>query len=234
MQSAADKLAIVHGTGSGPDHVRLERVLALKDAAWCFNRVRRPSLGDFPGADANVPLLQVGRCFFSGSLLATLALEKLFPEPSLFPNGNRGMPLALAWWSEAVFSAGCEQGDNTALRRHCALFGRQLADGRAFLQGQSPGLADVHAFAPLCALQQLGHALNSVTQDAVLGPWFKRVGQIGASPPSQVAIAPADLLLQHDRAIDPDGFPECEALAEKERLDWFGKPLYLWRSPFAA
>jgi glutathione S-transferase len=127
--------------------------------------------------------LQIGSDIYIDCFLIAQKLERLFPEPSIFPNGNAGMPQALMVWADAFFEAGLhmaihdlshlwddafsrdreglfERLDFAAVkarfpeacvdfRSHAALIDAQLSDGRAFLQGARPGLADIHAWPTL-------------------------------------------------------------------------------------
>ena len=203
---------IVHGTTKGPDYHRLALILALKNIPWKFS-LRPPAI--LKGFCDGFPILQVGHCYFEGSMIATLALEQLQPEPSLFPNGNCGMPLALSWWSDRFYTSG---NDPSLLQKNCVLISRQITDGRDYLQGATPGLADVHSFAPLKALNKDGYDISSVMKaDPLLQSWYQRMDQLTPSgktvPLSQ---------------IPPTDYPECDTIAHKEVLD-DGKTI-LWKN----
>lgn len=209
---------ILHGTTSGPDYHRLASILALKTVPW-----KRPT--GFPKAldahlnpNSDLPVMQYGQCFFEGSMIATLALEQLLPEHSLFPNGNNGMPLALVWWSDAFYNDISSSKGSALLRPHCTLIARQLSDGREYLQGAEPGLADVHSFAPLKAIQADGYSIDEALKAfPILQEWYQRMD---------------DLLSMHLQANrpnpPPEHFPECDSIAEKVILE-DGQGM-LWRS----
>lgn len=157
----------------------------------------------------DLPILQVGSCYFEGSMIATLALEQLQPEPSLFPNGNCGMPLALGWWSDHFYNAVSQGNDPAQLHRNATLICRQIANGRDYLQGAEPGLADVHSFSPLKALHEDGYDISPVMKaDPLLQSWYQRMDQYKA--PDQ-----AMPLTQ----TPPTDFPECDAIANRIMLD---------------
>lgn len=68
----------------------------------------------------------------------------------------------------------------STLRYHAAIVDRQLTDGRAFLLGESPGLADIHAWVVL----NFTRASMPVTNDLLLGyrhliPWEQRMADLG-------------------------------------------------------
>lgn len=88
---------------------------------------------------------RVGICFEGyevlGQAASLLVLEALAPAPSLFPNGNLGMPLALLHWQETM--ALIATYDTEVLTANAELIVRQMHDDRPYLQGDSPGLADI-------------------------------------------------------------------------------------------
>ena len=120
--------------------------------------------------------MQIGADIYCDSQLIVRELERRFPEPTLFPAGDRGLVQATALWTDrVVFQAAVAiifggLGDKVPsafikdrealrggsfvtasmgaavphmmgqLRAHIALLAEQLADGRAFLTGERPGL----------------------------------------------------------------------------------------------
>lgn len=111
----------------------------------------------------------------TGAAAVLLALEAGVPTPSLFPNGNIGMPLALLHWrahmaSIAPSSAGI-------LQANAELVARQMADGRPYLQGNAPGLADI------CAGSWIMPKQNTLSSNKVLDAWLKRLTTLAESGP---------------------------------------------------
>lgn len=209
---------ILHGTTSGPDYHRLATILALMTVPWTRSAGFPKGLEAHLNPNRYLPVMQYGQCFFEGSMIATLALEQLLPEHSLFPNGNNGMPLALVWWSDAFYNDILSSKDSILLRQHCTLIARQLSDGRDYLQGAEPGLADVHSFAPLKTLSVNGHDISAaMNTNPLLGSWYQRMdGLQGKHLQVSLPIPP----LEH--------YPECDSIAEKVILEE-GQGM-LWRS----
>lgn len=174
----------VHGGAGLAAGLMLRKLLALKNIRY---GLCAPVLDG--GPPEGQVWLQWGRRVFAGPVLAAIAIEALQPAPTLFPNGNKGMPLALLLWSgQAASRAG---QDGAARAAHGALIARQLDDGRAFLQGPAPGLADVAAWALLAA------SGNGDGLEPPLGGWYERVAALGlgaAGPCTSAACAafPAD------------------------------------------
>lgn len=99
------------------------------------------ALGEF--IESGYPVILAGTEGALGWVAGLDLLEAVKPEPGLFPNGNRGMPIALGFWSEQAAGAPVPKGIPNP---HAGLISRQLEDGRQFLQGPVPGLADVESF----------------------------------------------------------------------------------------
>lgn len=168
---------------------RVRKVLALKQAPWASCPLV-PG-GDSPGPLESIlsgamgqPVLQQGSTLWASELAVVDALETLIPEPTIFPNGNRGMPLALLWWSNAF--ADTDKADQW--HAHVALIDRQLADGRNFLQGAKAGLADVYASA---GLESATSALASAGDNGfspTISRWRRRVAALGDGERSVITV----------------------------------------------
>lgn len=104
-----------------------------------------------------------------GAAAICLLLEAAVPEPSLFPNGNIGMPVALLHWLQSMKKA-TAQNEET-LKANAFLIARQLEDGRPFLQGSSPGLADI------CAASWLLPHQTMSTRNQTLVSWARRMNR---------------------------------------------------------
>lgn len=123
---------ILHHHAPSAASVRLGKIMALKGIAWRSCRLGNPKSEDGPLAmilagKMGHPVLQNGPTFWVSSLAVIEAIEELYPKPTLFPNGNRGMPLALSWWSDEVSA----QASAEQVAAHAALIARQLADGKS-------------------------------------------------------------------------------------------------------
>ena len=180
---------ILHHDRNTPASVRIRKIFALKGLQWgsCEIDGEVGGNGDVSSAAAILsgalgqPILQFEHRLWVSSLAVTDAIEALCPDPTLFPNGNRGMPLALSWWSD-------DFGGTTSpeqISAHAALIARQLADGRSFLQGSTPGLADVQAFAGLTAATA---GKKDATPDLpdVVTAWQARMISLGEGDPTTV------------------------------------------------
>lgn len=162
-------MLVLHAESRSLSGRRMLKVLALKGVPF----VLVDELPEFGPVDMPATAcLQYGRHVYVGSALGVLALDALHPEPDLFPNGNRGMPLALDIWSDVAASRGIASA--TAFAAHAALVARQLEDGRNWLQGVRPGLADIEAWSFLAVGRAAGRRLPES-----LAAWYARVGGLG-------------------------------------------------------
>lgn len=115
-----------------------------------------------------------------GVISAIDLLEQQSEAVTLFPNGNRGMPLALLSWARAA-----ETGGAAAFESAVGLIDRQLADGRPFLQGDAAGLADAASFGALASA-------DNPPPSALVAAWQGRLKGL-ISPISGNAHSPAVL-----------------------------------------
>jgi hypothetical protein len=136
-------------------------------------------VGKAPDVNQNLtgePAIYINDNWHVGFIAILDALERHSPEPSLFPNGNRGMPIALKYWSEQFLADG---EDADAVEGHLSLIARQMEDGRDFLQGGEPGLADILSFAPVVILKNRGVAIMElITENPSLVNWCQRMQDI--------------------------------------------------------
>ncbi len=102
------------------------------------------------------------------------------------------------------------------LRAHAALIADQLADGRAFLTGGAPGLADANAYYNLWFVRAFHSAATELFDDLPgLGDWMARVAAIGHAERSEATPAQA---VEIARAAEPEPCavdPRDAALAGK-------------------
>lgn len=181
---------------ASPFTQRVLRMLAIKNLPWGWVETPmlppKEALAALTGGYRGTPVLQVGADVFIDSQLIALELERRFPEPSLFPAGDRGLALALVKWSDAFFrsalgivihataalwpeefhrdrrelfadfdwDAALASGEHarSQYRAHLQFLEAQLADGRRFLGGARPGLADAQALPFVTMIRGLGDA----------------------------------------------------------------------------
>jgi glutathione S-transferase len=76
----------------------------LKGMAWRSVDIPpampKPDLLPLTGGYRRTPVMQIGADVYCDTQLILRRLDRLHPEPSLFPNGSEGIATALAWWAD--------------------------------------------------------------------------------------------------------------------------------------
>jgi len=79
-------------------------VFGRKDIAWRSVHIPmvmpKPDLMPLTGGYRRTPVMQIGADIFCDTLCILREVERRFPAPSLYPNGDSGKAHALAWWAE--------------------------------------------------------------------------------------------------------------------------------------
>lgn len=102
------------------------------------------------------------------------------------------------------------------LRAHVALLSDQLADGRRFLSGDSPGLVDANAYYNLWFIRSAFPPAASLFENAShLSPWLERVTAIGHGEPTQVSREEALAVARAAAPVAGTVAPQDAALAGK-------------------
>jgi glutathione S-transferase len=155
----------------------------------------------FPGGGAGLTLALVkwSDAFFrTGLKLVIGGLASQWPEPfradrqHLFPDID-------------FATVGAEAGHWRAqYRAHASLLDRQLADGRRFLHGDAPGLADIHAQPFVAMLRGAMPEVASALLDdlGALVAWEQRMAAIGEGTRTETDAAAAHAAARAARAPD--------------------------------
>ena len=93
---------ILHHYPMSPYSEKVRLTLGLKGLAWRSVLISpvtpRPELMPMTGGYRRTPVLQIGADIYCDTQLILRTLERLHPEPSLFPRQTQGVATALAWW----------------------------------------------------------------------------------------------------------------------------------------
>ncbi len=113
---------ILHHHDPSPFAEKIRLVFGLKSLPWSSVQLPmvmpRPALMPLTGGYRKVPVLQVGADVYCDTRLIALELERRHPEPSLFPDCNPGLAMAVGAWSDRSFfdpGAGLSMGLNKSL-----------------------------------------------------------------------------------------------------------------------
>jgi len=230
---------ILHHYDMSPYAEKVRLALGLKGLAWRSVQIPivmpKPDLIELTGGYRRTPVLQLGADIYCDTKACMRLLQRLQPEPSLFPGGDEATVWGLSRWAETSFmmavtvflGAGgvfnepfIEDRKMMAphvdfskagmivpakllqLRANLDKLERQLSDGRAFLLGDAPSLADLSAYHPhrfLTAHPATKTLLDPLTH---LLAWMDRVAAIGHGERSELEAKDA-IAIAHDASPAP-------------------------------
>ncbi|MEQ9463201.1 MAG: glutathione S-transferase [Haliea sp.] len=164
---------ILHHFDISPFAEKVRLAFGLKGLAWHSVEIPvvmpKPDLTALTGGYRKTPVLQIGADIYCDTQRIASELERRHPARPLFPQGSKGLCLALASWSDAAFfrpGAGLSMGTNTDLPEAI------LKDRSAFfsfldfasLPGDLP-----HLYAQFSAQLQLLETMLTDGRDYLLG-----------------------------------------------------------------
>jgi glutathione S-transferase len=98
---------ILHHFEKSPFSEKVRLVFGLKNIAWTSVLIPRimprPDLMPMTGGYRRTPTLQIGADIYCDTQIIIRELERRFALPTLFPDGNAGLPWALGMWTDRSF-----------------------------------------------------------------------------------------------------------------------------------
>ena len=95
---------ILHGYPLSPFSEKIRLALGLKGIPYRSVTVPvwmpKPDLLPLTGGYRRAPVMQVGSDIYCDTLLILRTIERLHPEPSLYPGDSAGLASAIGWWAE--------------------------------------------------------------------------------------------------------------------------------------
>ena len=95
---------ILHHYPLSPYAEKVRLVFGLKGVSWRSVHIPvvmpKPELIPLTGGYRRTPVMQIGADIFCDTLCILREVERRFPAPSLYPNGEAGLAHALTWWAE--------------------------------------------------------------------------------------------------------------------------------------
>ena len=124
---------ILHHFDLSPFAEKARLALGFKGLAWRSVQIPlimpKPDLEALTGGYRKTPVMQIGADIYCDTQRIAAELERRYPEPTLFPDGNEGLAFALSAWSDKAFfepGAGLSMGTNAEIPEPL------LADRKAF------------------------------------------------------------------------------------------------------
>ena len=98
---------ILHHFDPSPFSEKIRIAFGYKKIAWRSVQIPRilprPNLMPITGGYRRTPTMQIGADIYCDSQMILRELERRFPNPTLLPGGNAGMPWALGMWTDRTF-----------------------------------------------------------------------------------------------------------------------------------
>ena len=89
-------LPILHHFEASPFSEKIRVIFGFKQIAWQSVLIPRimpkPDLVPLTGGYRRTPVMQIGADIFCDTQIIQREIERRFPEPTLFPGGNGGVP----------------------------------------------------------------------------------------------------------------------------------------------
>ncbi len=110
---------ILHHFDASPFAEKIRLIFGMKNLTWHSVEIPmimpKPDLTVLTGGYRKTPVLQIGADIYCDTWLIADIAEKVQPSPTLFPNGGRGLAMALSRWSDKAFfepGAALSMGEN--------------------------------------------------------------------------------------------------------------------------
>lgn len=97
---------IFHHYPQSPVSEKVRVVFGIKCLSWRSVEIPRippkPDLMPLTGGYRRTPVMQIGADVYCDSMCIIRELERRYPEPSLFPDGNHGLAWGIARWTDGA------------------------------------------------------------------------------------------------------------------------------------
>src|SRR3984893_19476461 len=95
---------ILHHYPRSPFSEKVRLVFGFKEIAWKSvitpRLMPKPELMPLTGGYRRAPVMQIGADIYCDTLCILREVERRYPTPSLYPNGDKGVAHAATWWAE--------------------------------------------------------------------------------------------------------------------------------------
>ncbi len=98
---------ILHHYDEAPFAEKIRMVFGIKNLTWRSviqpSAMPKPHLVPLTGGYRRTPVLQIGADIYCDTQLIAALIEGMHPQPSLFPDGNPGLHMALGSWANGPY-----------------------------------------------------------------------------------------------------------------------------------
>ena len=141
---------ILHHYDTSPFSEKVKKLLAHKGVPWFAVEqptiMPKPHLVPLTGGYRRIPVLQVGADVYCDSQIIARALERLHPEPTLYPQGSEGVCHAFNLWADRLFFTATVPVLFALIGEHVP---QAFIDDRSKMMGGRADFADVPKQAPM-------------------------------------------------------------------------------------
>lgn len=238
---------ILHHYQNSPFSEKVRLVLGMKGVAW--QSVIVPAINPKPdvlaltGGYRRTPFMQIGCDVYCDTALMCRVIDRLHPEPALYPAATAGLADIVAQWADSALfwsavpytmqpaaighvlpgatpevlqAFGADRAAmNPNFRRPTPADGAVhvqtqfarlealLADGRPFLLGAVPCIADFSAAQSVWFMRLAPPIATVLEPFAKLGAWFERVQAFGHGHPSKMTSAQSIAIAAGSTPVTP-------------------------------
>jgi glutathione S-transferase len=207
---------ILHHYWLSPYAEKIRRLMGLKKLTWKSVIIPvvmpKPDLTTLTNGYRKTPVLQIGADIYCDTDLIARTIDRLYPDPPLFPAGSEPLCIMLGPWQQElfwlavrfagvnapVFPPGFVEDRATMveipltrekvikdapaqreqLRAKLTLLDKQL-EGRKFVLGSEPSLADLSLHHPINALKLIPQTAPELEPYANIRAWWERIDAFG-------------------------------------------------------
>lgn len=141
---------ILHHYDTSPFSEKVKKLLAHKGVPWFAVEqptiMPKPDLVPLTGGYRRIPVLQVGADVYCDSQLIARALERLHPDPTLYPGGSEGVCHTFSLWADRLFFLATVPVLFALIGEHVP---QAFIEDRSKLMGGRADFADVPKQAPM-------------------------------------------------------------------------------------
>jgi glutathione S-transferase len=98
---------ILHHYDEAPFAEKIRLIFGIKGLSWNSviipSAMPKPDLMPLTGGYRRTPVLQIGADIYCDTQLIAAVLERLYPTPTIFPDGNAGLAYALGSWAHGPY-----------------------------------------------------------------------------------------------------------------------------------
>jgi glutathione S-transferase len=158
MKGADMSEIILHHYPTSPYAEKVRLAFGLKGISWRSVHIPmimpKPELMPLTGGYRRTPVMQIGADIYCDTLGILREVERRFPAPSLYPNGEAGLTHAVTWWAEKSLF-------DTAVGVAFGEIGDQLPEGflkdRGEMSGRELNAARIKSARPILVDQLRAH-----------------------------------------------------------------------------